>query len=103
MVELALSEKQDVTAGGEKSIDMTKQFGNLRHRFAGHDRSRGEAKKPAGAALVSPSSFLSSSIPEDSNRRSTWAWSESTWPKIPAQALRLSCRGLGGWNGRALW
>ena len=37
MVELALAKKQHVAAGSEKSIDTTKQVGDLRHRFAGHE------------------------------------------------------------------
>ena len=49
MVELALAKKQDVAAGSEKSVDTTKQIGNLRHRFAGHEGSRREAKKAGGS------------------------------------------------------
>ena len=46
---LALAEKQDVAAGSEKSVDTAKQIRNLRHRFAGQDRSSREAKKAGGS------------------------------------------------------
>ena len=51
IVERALAKKQHVAAGSEKSIDTTKQIGNLRHRFAGQDRSRRQAKKSGGRCL----------------------------------------------------
>src|SRR5580700_3035421 len=45
IVELALAKKQHIAASSEKSIDTTKQIGDLRHRFVPRERSSRQAKK----------------------------------------------------------
>src|SRR5271155_2219428 len=51
IVELALAKKQNISAGSEKSIDTTKQIGDLRRRIARDERSSREAKKTSGRDL----------------------------------------------------
>src|SRR5208283_2076429 len=48
IVELALAKKQHITAGSEKSIDTTKQIGNLGHGFVAREWSSRQAKKAGG-------------------------------------------------------
>jgi hypothetical protein len=56
VVELGLTKKQHIAAGGEKRIDATKQVGNFRGWVVRRERSNRQAKKPAGAEFVSPRS-----------------------------------------------
>src|SRR5271170_5419417 len=51
VVELALAKKQHISACGEKSIDTTKQIGDLRRRIVRHERSSRKAKKASGRDL----------------------------------------------------
>src|SRR5579872_1296751 len=48
VVELGLTKKQHVAAGGEKRIDATKQIGNFRRWFARREWSNCQAKTTSG-------------------------------------------------------